>query len=368
MIEPSSEARSVLSGADRAATAALWTGPESGFTVGPQPLPVPLPGEVLVRVELATICGSDLHTIAGDRPTPLPTVLGHEAVGVVEAVGGAPSLSDGTPLHPGERVTWSIGTSCGRCRPCSRGASQKCARVRKYGHEALADGWWLNGGLATHCHLIAGTGLVAVPESLPAAVAAPVNCATATVVCGARRTGLGAGDSVVVTGCGMLGLTAVAYARDRGAKHVVACDVDPARREAAVGFGATETCTPDQLPAAAARFGADVVLELSGSASAVQTALEIVGLDGRVALIGSVSPGPEVSFEPNTFVRNLSSVVGCHNYRVDDLAEAVAFVTRTPHQGALAELVSEPYALAEIDAAVAAARGGAWPRVAVRTA
>ena len=220
-----------------------------------------------MRVELATVCGSDLHTLAGDRPTPLPTVLGHEAVGVVEAAGAGACLADGAPLLPGQRVTWTIGTSCGTCRPCSRGTSQKCARVRKYGHEALARRWRLNGGFATHCHLVEGTGVVPVPEALPAEVAAPVNCATATVVCAARRAGLAAGDSVVVTGCGMLGLTAVAYARDRGARHIVACDVDPARREAAVRFGATTACAPGELAAAAGRFGADVVLELSGAAA-----------------------------------------------------------------------------------------------------
>ncbi|MFG3258708.1 zinc-binding dehydrogenase [Streptomyces sp. NPDC048172] len=348
------------------ATAAVWAGLDDGFTVGPQPLPELAPGEVLVRVEMATVCGSDLHTLAGDRPTPLPTVLGHEAVGVVEATGGTPRLSDGTPLLPGRRVTWTIGTSCGACRPCSRGASQKCVHVRKYGHEEFSGRWRLNGGLATHCHLAEGTGVVAVPDELPAEVAAPVNCATATVVCAARRAGLAAGDTVVVTGCGMLGLTAVAYARDQGARHVLACDVDPARRAAAVRFGATASCAPEELPEAARRFGADVVLELSGSGSAVQTALDIVGLDGSVALVGSVSPGPEVRIEPNAFVRNLSSVVGCHNYRVDDLAEAVAFVARTPHRELLAGLVSRPFALEDIDGAVAAAREGTWPRVAVR--
>ncbi|MGH3587901.1 MAG: alcohol dehydrogenase catalytic domain-containing protein, partial [Pseudonocardia sp.] len=73
---------------DRGARAAIWWGVEKGFTVEPQPLPDLRPGEALVAVELATICGSDLHTIAGDRPTPLPTVLGHEAVGTVVATGG----------------------------------------------------------------------------------------------------------------------------------------------------------------------------------------------------------------------------------------------------------------------------------------
>ncbi|GAA3470571.1 zinc-binding dehydrogenase [Nonomuraea roseola] len=349
-----------------AATAAVWDGPGRGFTVEPQPLPRLLPGEVLVRIELATICGSDLHTVAGDRPTPLPTVLGHEAVGTVEAVGGNVLTSLGEPLRPGQRITWTIGTSCGLCRRCTRGVPQKCEGVRKYGHEAITDQWRLNGGLATHCHLVAGTGLVPVPTSLPAEVAAPANCATATVVSAARRAELAAGDSVVVIGCGMLGLTAVAFARDLGAEHVIACDVDAGRRDLALKFGATVACSPDALEAAAKDLGADVVFELSGNSRAVQSALDIVGLDGRVALVGSVSPGPKVSFEPNAFVRNLSRVIGSHNYAVHDLAEAVDFLMRTSKQDLFATLVPESFPLSDIDAAVAMARTGTAPRIAVR--
>lgn len=97
----------------------------------------------------------------------------------------------------------------------------------------------------------------------------------------------------------------------------------------------------------------------------MQSALDIVGLNGCVALVGSVSPGPEVRFEPNSFVRNLSRVVGSHNYRVDDLVEAVDFLVRTPMQDRFAELVPASYPLAEIDAAVNEARTGAAPRIAV---
>lgn len=348
------------------ATAAVWSGPAAGFTVGPEPIPQPAAGEVVVEVELATICGSDVHTIAGDRPTPVPTVLGHEAVGVVTATGGDVPAADGRPVRPGDRITWTIGTSCGNCRRCRRGVAQKCESVRKYGHEAMTDGWRLNGGLATHCHLAAGTGLVRVPAELPAAVVTPANCATATVVAAARRAGLAAGDAVVVIGCGMLGLTAIGYAAERGAASVVACDVDPRRRELAGPFGAAVACAPDELPAVAATYGADVVIEVSGNSAAVQTALEITGLNGCVALVGSVSPAPEVRFEPSSFVRNLSRLVGSHNYRVDDLVEAVDFLARTPLRDRFAGLVGESYPLAEIDAAVAAARTGSAPRIAVQ--
>jgi putative phosphonate catabolism associated alcohol dehydrogenase len=347
------------------ATAAVWCGVEEGFSLQRQPLPRLRPGEVVVAVELATICGSDLHTIAGDRSTPVPTVLGHETVGSIVATCGTAYGHDGQMLATGDRVTWTIGTACGDCRRCRRGIPQKCLTVRKYGHEAIGDHWRLNGGLATHCHLIAGTGLVRVPERLPAAVAAPANCATATVVCAARRVGLSADDCVLVLGCGMLGLTAVAYARDRGAEHIIACDVDKSRREVAGWLGATVACGPDEVANAAKKYGADVIFELSGHSNAVRGAFDIVDIGGRIALVGSVSPGSEISFEPSGYVKNLTTVVGSHNYRLDDLAEAVDFLAHTTSQKLLADLVPAPYRLRDIDAAVAAARNGTAPRIAV---
>jgi putative phosphonate catabolism associated alcohol dehydrogenase len=347
------------------ATAAVWCGVEEGFSLQRQPFPRLRPGEMVVAVELATICGSDLHTIAGDRPTPVPSVLGHESVGSIVATCGAAYGHDGEMLGTGDRVTWTIGTACGDCRRCHRGIPQKCLTVRKYGHEAIDDHWRLNGGLATHCHLIAGTGLVQVPQGLPAAVAAPANCATATVVCAARRVNLSADDSVVVLGCGMLGLTAVAYARGLGVERIIACDVDTSRRQWADSLGATVACGPNEVASAAKEYGADVIFELSGHKAAVQGAFDIVDIGGRIALVGSVSPGPEISFEPSRYVKNLTTVVGSHNYRLDDLAKAVDFLARTNSQQLLADLVPEPYRLHDIDAAVAAARSGAAPRIAV---
>lgn len=348
------------------ATAVVWHG--DGFAMESHRLPEPGPGEVLVEVRMSTICGSDLHTIAGHRATPVPTVLGHEIVGTVAATGGAVPDHRGAVLRPGDRVTWTIGTACRTCVRCTRGVPQKCLTVRKYGHEKMTGEWWLNGGFATHCHLPAGTGIVRVPDALSDEVATPANCATATVVCAARRAGLRAGDTVVVLGCGMLGLTAVAYAVDQGAAAVVACDLDEGRRSVALGFGATVACGPDDLAAAVADvsggFGADVVIEVSGSSSAVRSAFGLVGVDGRIALVGSVSPAPEVAFEPSAFVKNLSTVVGSHNYGVLDLAEAIDFLARAPQP--FADLVPTSYPLAEYTEAIADARTGRAPRIAIK--
>lgn len=143
-----------------------------------------LPGEVLVRVCAATVCGSDVHTIEGRRVDPAaPLVLGHEGMGVVEAV--APPSPDFVSV--GARVTWGVATSCGACLPCAAwGVPQKCATVRKVGHAPFSapgarpiEG--LSGTYATHIVLPPGTPFAPLPPGLPDAAAAPANCALATV-------------------------------------------------------------------------------------------------------------------------------------------------------------------------------------------
>ncbi|GGG24045.1 alcohol dehydrogenase [Rhodococcoides trifolii] len=330
-------------------TAAVWSG--HGFSIREMPWPDLAEGEVLVEVEMSTVCGSDLHTVGGHRSTPVPTILGHESVGRVVQSNGQATV--------GDRVVWTVGTSCGACRRCLRGIPQKCLHVRKYGHEAMTDEWSLNGGFASHVHLLNGTGIVAVPEHLPAGLLAPAGCATATITCAARRVNLDAGDAVVVLGCGMLGLTAVAYARDRGAASVLACDPDPARRRQAMALGADAACSPDELTTTTATFGVDVVFEVSGQSSSVSAALAIVELGGRIALVGSVFPGPSVDVNPERIVRDLVTVVGSHNYALPDLVEAVDFLGRT---AALSSVVGPPRPLRDIEATFS---GEGYPRSAL---
>lgn len=340
------------------ALAAVWSG--TAFTVESFPLPDLGAEELLVEVELATICGSDLHTVSGRRSTPVPTVLGHEAVGRVVAAGAL------APAGVGDRVVWTIGTACGRCRRCQRDLSQKCLEVRKYGHEQIGEAWALNGSFASHVHLVAGTGVVVVPDDVPAALLAPAGCATATVTGAARRIGLSSEDEVVaVIGCGMLGLTAIAYALDLGVSTVIACDVDASRRQLAIDLGASIACDLDSLGSHVGADGADAVFELSGHPSGVSAAIDVAGVGGRVALVGSVSPGPSVTVDPVSVVRSLTMISGSHNYTSSDLREAVAFLTRTSQQGRLAALVSDPMALDQIDAAITSARSGRVPRTSI---
>ena len=118
------------------ATAAIFDGPGRSLRHAELALPEVIePGQVLVRIRLATICGSDLHTFGGQRQEPTPLILGHEGVGEVLAIG-----SGRKSVAVGDRVTWTIGDSCGRCPACTGYAlPQKCRRLFKYGHGHLSD-------------------------------------------------------------------------------------------------------------------------------------------------------------------------------------------------------------------------------------
>jgi putative phosphonate catabolism associated alcohol dehydrogenase len=327
--------------------AAVWRGGRD-LTVEAFPHPSPAPDEVVVRVDLATVCGSDRHTVSGRRPGPVPSVLGHEAVGTVEAVGSAgPRLLSGEPARPGDRVVWSVTVACGACDRCLAGRTAKCRALRKIGHEPLDDAWALSGSYATHVVLPSGAAIARVPDDLPDASAAPAACATATVIAAAeaarRAVGPLAGKRVLVVGAGMLGLSAAALAAVEGAADVVVTDVDPGRLAAARGFGATQTRTAgDALPTV------DVAFELSGATSAATAALDALDVGGVLVLVGSVAPAPALALDPERVVRSWLTVTGVHNYEPRHLEEAVAFLAATQPSRRWDRLVETPVALDEL--------------------
>lgn len=353
------------------ARAALFHGSKVPLEFVEYPLPDLQPGEVLAKVACTTICGSDVHSYCGDRPTPVPTILGHEILGTVAALPPGAQVCDyaSVPLEIGDRVTWTIAASCGKCFFCETGLSQKCESLFKYGHEPITEAHPLSGGLAEYCHLAAGTTLFRVPDELPDTVACPANCATATVAAGLRYAGDCAGRTILIQGAGMLGLTAAAMARYYGATGVIVCDIDAPRLERARQFGATLGAQPADLKAAVdsatAGRGVDIALELSGAVPAMQQGLEMLRIGGRHIWIGAVSPTPVVSVTPERIVRNLLTVQGVHNYTPPDLAKALEFLVACHEKFPFAELVPETFSLDQAEAALQTAAKGGAPRVIV---
>lgn len=331
-------------------------------------------GDVLVEVELATICGSDIHTTLGHRTAPTPLVLGHEQVGRIVALSDEGPRADG--LGIGDRVVWSVMVSCGDCDRCRRGLRQKCRTLAKYGHERMARGWELNGGFATHVHLRAGTTIVRVGDDLPAGVAAPAGCGTATAVAALEAAAQivdVSGQVALVTGAGLIGLTATAMLADAGA-HVVVADPSPERRALAKRFGAAKVADSRRdarpreglaavLAASAGADGPMIAIEASGSGAAVAAAMDATATGGVVVLVGSVFPGSALTIDPESIVRRQLTVRGIHNYAPRHLIAAVDYLRRRHDSFPFGELVGSIFPLERIDAALAVAAEGGHVRV-----
>jgi putative phosphonate catabolism associated alcohol dehydrogenase len=354
--------------------AAVFRAVGEPFTLEPFPIPTLKGSEALVRIRCATICGSDLHSYFGRRHSPMPSVLGHEMVGEVAEMGPAGARDyRGAPLALGDRVTWSMVWSCGECFYCRRGLRPKCERLMKFGHEEIIPGRALLGGMAKHCWLPEGTAIFRVPRNLPDTVAAPANCATATVTAVFRNAGPVTGEVVVIHGAGMLGLTACATAARGGAARVIVIEPDARRRETALRFGAgvalDSAIDPSEITGRVRELsegrGADVGLEFAGYPESVELGIGLIRMGGRFVMAGSTFPSRPVQLSAEQLVRRMIRITGVYNYAPEDLETALTFLSSAVDRYPFQELVGASYPLREVNAAVAFAESERPPRVAL---
>ncbi|MEU5313957.1 S-(hydroxymethyl)mycothiol dehydrogenase [Streptomyces sp. NPDC021562] len=265
-------------------------------------VPDPGPGEALVRVEACGVCHTDLHYREGGIGDDFPFLLGHEAAGVVEAVG------DGvTDVAPGDFVILNWRAVCGRCRACRRGRPWYCFDTHNAQQKmTLADGTELAPALGIGAFaektLVAAGQCTKVDRAASPAVAGLLGCGVMAGIGAALNTGgVGRGDSVAVIGCGGVGAAAVLGSHLAGASRVIAVDVDDRKLETARGLGATHTVNSKEADAVAAvreltgGFGADVVIEAVGRPETYQQAFYARDLAGTVVLVGV--PTPEMKLE-----------------------------------------------------------------------
>ena len=301
-----------------------------------EPVPVPGPGETLVKVTAVGICGSDLHWWGeagiGDARLAHPLVLGHEAAGVIE---------DGPDR--GRRVAIDPAISCGTCRPCRDGYRNLCVRIRFAGH-GDQDGA-MREMLAWPSQF-----LHPLPDSLAdadGAVLEPLGVAIHALDLGHVRLGA----RVAVVGCGPIGLLLIAVLRTAGASHIAAFEPLPHRREAALRYGADVCLRPDILPGDLRELvgeGASTVFEMAGTADAVTLSIAAARPGGRVVL-GGIPSDDRITFEASAarrkgltiaMVRRMNNVYG----RAIALAAAGSF--------SLAPLVTARFGLASAGPAV----------------
>ncbi|GAA4893469.1 S-(hydroxymethyl)mycothiol dehydrogenase [Stackebrandtia albiflava] len=265
-------------------------------------VPDPGPGEALVAVRACGVCHTDLHYREGGINDEFPFLLGHEAAGVVEAVG--PGV---TEVAPGDFVILNWRAVCGRCRACARGRPWYCFDSRNAtGRMTLADGTPLTPALGIGAFaaktLVAAGQCTKVDSRAPAAVAGLLGCGVMAGLGAVLNTaGASRGDSVAVIGCGGVGNAAVAGAVLAGAAPVIAVDVDPRKLEWARRLGATDVIDARDADVVEAikdltgGFGADVVVEAVGRPETYRQAFYARDLAGTVVLVGV--PTPEMRLE-----------------------------------------------------------------------
>jgi S-(hydroxymethyl)mycothiol dehydrogenase len=264
-------------------------------------VPDPGPGDALVRVQACGVCHTDLHYREGAINDDFPFLLGHEAAGVVEAVG-----DDVREVTPGDFVILNWRAVCGTCRACRRGRPWYCFSTFNATQKmTLPDGTELSpalgiGAFAEKTLVAAGQATKVDDRARPEA-AGLLGCGVMAGLGAAMLTGnVGRGDSVAVFGCGGVGDAAIAGARLAGAKTIIAVDLDPQKLEWAKDFGATHTVNASETdPVEAIRAltdgnGADVCIEAVGRPEVMQQAFFARDLAGTLVQVGVPSPDMKI--------------------------------------------------------------------------
>lgn len=274
----------------------------------------PGPGEARARVLAAGVCHTDVAAMRDARTTPV--VLGHEGVGIVEAVGQG---VDEELL--GRRVLLSWKTPCGSCRRCLQQRAHLCESPRGTSAPRVTrDGLPLATLLDTGCFctyaVVVADACIPVPDELDDARAAIVGCAVATGVGAALWTAeLEPGDRVAVWGVGGVGQYVVVGARLALAGSIVAIDPDPLRREAALRLGAGVACHPDEALAAIEHAthggGVDYAFDVVGRPETMATAIDALAVGGTLVLVGAAARDDELAFHPRRFMSRQQRIVGC---------------------------------------------------------
>ena len=295
----------------------------------------PGPGQVRVRVSHCGVCHSDLSMVDGAFPTPLPIILGHEAAGIIDAVG-----PDVTSLEPGDHVVMTACPPCGTCYWCVRGEASLCVNSNGLVTNALGDGStglsrngdviWRGVNLAAFAEyvLTPATGAVKVAPEIPLDVVCVIGCAVQTGVGAVLNTAeVVEGATVLIMGLGGIGLSAVQGARLAGAARIIASDPLPERREAARGFGATDLFDPASGDVAAhahelTGVGVDYAFETAGRAELVTAGFNAARNGGTIVAVGAPSIEQSITIEPAAMLTiSGKRVLGCVLGSVNSLRE-----------------------------------------------
>ncbi|MBU1587206.1 MAG: alcohol dehydrogenase catalytic domain-containing protein [Actinobacteria bacterium] len=336
------------------------------LTLSQLELEMPRANEVLVRIEAAGLCHSDLSVVDGNRARPVPMLLGHEAAGIVEEVG--PGVSS---VAVGDRVVMTFMPRCGACAGCATNGIRPCIA----GSVSNGEGTLLEGGrrlsregepvhhhlgvsaFATHA-VVSVHSIVRVDHDVPAEVAAVLGCAVLTgggaVVNAARPQ---PGESVIVVGLGGVGMASLITALALEGVSVIAVDALQSKLDVALELGAAAAYTPGE--AGAAGILATSVIEAAGSARALEAAIGFTDAGGRTVTVGLPAPDARVSFSPTSLVAQGRTIIG--SYLGSAVPERdIPVFAQMWREGRLPveRLISSHIALSEINAGMDALASG----------
>jgi len=339
------------------------------LTIEEVELAEPGPGEIRVKIAACAICHSDIFYIDGSWGGELPAVYGHEAAGVIEAIG--PGVKR---LKVGDHVVATLIRSCGGCPSCSEGAPVFCEEVFPLDLKSpLTDAAGASivhgmriGAFAEHV-VVDSSQVAVIPKDMPLDVASLIACGVITGMGAVVNTAsVKTGNSVVVIGCGGVGLNSVQGARIAGASPIIAVDVADGKLEAARAFGATHTINAKTQDVAAkvAEFThgrkADYVFVTVGVGGATEQAISLMKRNGATVLVGMPPSGVNATFDPGWVAadgqRILGSKMGSARLTID-----VPKIVELYKAGRLKleELITARYPLEQINEAVASSRSGA---------
>jgi S-(hydroxymethyl)glutathione dehydrogenase / alcohol dehydrogenase len=309
--------------------AALFHGPHQPLTIESVDIDQPGDHEVLVKVVASGVCHSDLHYIDGYYEFPAPAVLGHEAAGIVEAVGAQVD-----EFSPGDHVIACLSVFCGRCDYCLTGRTHLCQSRPIRPKDAAPRLRW-NGqpvnqfaNLSGYAEkmLVHSNALVKVRDDMPLDRAALIGCGVTTGVGAALNTAkVEPGSTVAVFGCGGVGLSAIQGARIAGARTIIAVDVHDHKLETAYELGATHTVNgarkdPVKEIRDITNGGVEYSFEAIGLKKAAEQCFDALRPGGTATIIGMIPLGQKIELDGSVFLREKKiqgSSMGSNHFKVD---------------------------------------------------
>jgi S-(hydroxymethyl)glutathione dehydrogenase / alcohol dehydrogenase len=339
------------------------------LTVETVELAEPNAGEVLIRTAACAICHSDIFYIDGAWGGELPAVYGHEAAGVVEAVGAGV-----TRLKAGDHVVATLIRNCGFCPACAEGAPVFCEEVFPLDRSTpLRDGagkplvHGLRTGAFAERMVVDQSQAVAIPKDVPLDSAALIACGVLTGMGAVVNTaGVKAGSSVVVIGCGGVGLNSIQGARLAGASPIIAVDIEPSKLAAAREFGATETINArsedvaERVKALTGGRKADWVFVTVGVKGAAEQGASLMKRNGATVLVGMPPSDVLATIDPGYLAADGQKILGSKMGSARPVID-VPMIVKLYREGRLKldQLISGRYRLESINEAIASSRSGA---------